>query len=125
MASDSTPGTATLIWTDWDNSRLKLKKADETVALNRGYECTEARPLLPDDLKLFDTEDDEIENASFVDIQQRFSIQYEGCRYHFNEAVKKRPPEQRQQQQVGKLFVFLFPFVFIPLFEYGNVSFFL
>ena len=99
MASDSTPGTATLIWTDWDNSRLKLKKADETVALNRGYECTEARPLLPDDLKLFDTEDDGIENASFVDIQQRFSIQYEECRYHFKKAVKKRPPGQRQQQQ--------------------------
>ena len=72
--------TAKLHWQAADRARLMLKKANDDVALNAVYDVGP----LPDDLTLLDDDDDPITNSSFVDIQQHFSIEYKGTRYHFN-----------------------------------------
>ena len=72
--------TAKLRWIATGRVGLKLK-ANTAVALNMAYTVGP----LPDYLKLFDEEGDALENASFVDIQKKFSIEYEGTRYHFDE----------------------------------------
>lgn len=81
--------TAELYWKAADRARLKLKKAND-VALNAAYDVGP----LPHDLTLLDDDDDPITNASFVDIQQHFSIEYNGTRYHFNDPIQDRPKNE-------------------------------
>ena len=85
--SDDT--TAKLHWQAVDRVRLKLKENDD-IALNAMYDVGP----LPDDLTLLDDDDDPIANASFVDIQQHFSIEYNGTRYHFNDPTQDRPKNE-------------------------------
>jgi hypothetical protein len=113
MATDRTTTSANLIWSTSDRLRLKVK-ANKVVALNKQYEIADP---LPDGLVLFDEEGDQIENASFVDIRQNYSIQYDSIRYSFNDTVAERPPPP-PQQETGK-FAVVTPF-FTALFEYGN-----
>ena len=62
------------------SGRVKIKlKANGNTDLNAVYD---AGPL-PDDLRLLDDDDDPVTFASFVDIQQQFSIEYNGTRYCF------------------------------------------
>jgi hypothetical protein len=111
MATDRTTTSANLIWSTSDRLRLKLK-ANKVVALNKQYEIADP---LPDGLVIFDEEGDQIENASFVDIRQNYSIQYNGIRYSFNDTVAERPSLQKE---TGK-FAAVIP-LFKVLFDYGN-----
>lgn len=98
--TDRTAASANLIWSTSDRLRLKLK-ANTVVALNKLYETAEP---LPDGLVIFDEDGDQIENASFVDIRQNYSVQYNGIRYSFNDSIDERPSPQ-QQQETGKFAV--------------------
>ena len=69
MSDDTT--TANLHWQAADRARLKLKKANDDIGFNAMYDVGP----LPDDLTLLDDHDDPTTNASFVDIQQHFSIE--------------------------------------------------
>ena len=82
--------TAKLYWETADCVCLKLKKANGGVTLNEFYDVGP----LPDDLTLLDDEGDPIENASFVRIQQHFSIMYEGTRYDFVSPIEGRPEKE-------------------------------
>jgi hypothetical protein len=86
--SDDT--TAKLHWQAVGRVRLKLKKANNDIALNAVYDVGP----LPDDLTLSDDDDDPITNASFVDIQQHFFIEYNGTRYHFNDPIQDQPKNE-------------------------------
>jgi hypothetical protein len=86
LESMSDDTTAKLNWQAVGRVRLKLKKANGDIALNAVYGVGP----LPDDLTLLDDDDDPITNASFVDIQQHFSIEYNGTQYHFNDPIQDR-----------------------------------
>lgn len=104
MATDRTTTSANLIWSTSDRLRLKLK-AKKVVALNKQYEIADP---LPEGLVIFDEEGDQIENASFVDIRQNYSVQYNGIKYSFNDIVGERPSPQHE---TGTFTVVVFLFI--------------
>lgn len=92
VSATNPTATANLVWSTSDRLRLKLKKANGDVPVNKVYEGLVTHPsLLHHGLALFDEDGDEIQNASFIHIEPNFSIEQKGdehrTRYYFNNVV--------------------------------------
>lgn len=91
MATNTNAATAKLSYSGMHRVTLKLKRSDDIVVLNRPYDVA---ALLPDDMSIYDADGDAVTDASFVDIGNNYSMEYNGARYHFNDPVPLVPPQQ-------------------------------